>query len=179
MTQVADGLRWRYLPLRQIKARGPDVDLVSFIMSNRNHLHRFAARMLLAACVILSGSQFAAAQQASPSAQQTKIIGGGGDDYRRYCSACHGPHGLGDGEMAPNLIKPPSDLTRITGTHGQFPFWTIYDMIAGDTPVLGHDSFQMPKYGALMKADEGKPGYLPAYIRILTLTHYLQSLQAQ
>ncbi len=137
---------------------------------NRRVRHRLAAG-LACACLSFASTPWAVAQQA-------KVVGEAADDYARYCAACHGAQGRGDGELATKLVEPPSDLTSISQRSGSFPFWRIYDVIAGDQPVPGHDTFQMPEFAARLKADESKPGYLPAHIRILLLTHYLESLQA-
>lgn len=111
-------------------------------------------------------------------AQHARVIAEAQEDYALYCAACHGGAGGGDGELAAKLVKPPSDLTGIRQRDGEFPFWRVYAMIAGDQAVPGHETFQMPHYAERMKADESKPGYLPAHIRVLLLTHYLESLQA-
>jgi hypothetical protein len=37
----------------------------------------------------------------------------------------------------------------------------------------------MPEYADRMKGDNFKPGYHQAHVRILQLTHYLESLQAK
>ena len=129
------------------------------------------------ALLLLTGTFLASAQ--SVSAQQAKVLSEGAGDYTRYCAACHGSEGHGDGEMASILVKPPSDLTLITVGFDEFPFWRVYAIIAGDEPVPGHDTFQMPQVRARMKADEGKPGYLPAHIRVLLLTHYIEGLQSR
>jgi len=113
------------------------------------------------------------------SAGRAELIAEGADDYNVYCSACHGPEGRGDGEMASILAKPPADLTGIAKLSGGFSFWRVYDIIAGDVPVPGHDTFQMPHYTKRLRGDEDKPGFLPANIRILLLTHYVESLQEQ
>jgi hypothetical protein len=43
------------------------------------------------------------------------------------------------------LVKPPKDLTLITKANdGVFLFWRVFDIISGDKPVPGHDTFQMP-----------------------------------
>jgi mono/diheme cytochrome c family protein len=115
----------------------------------------------------------------SAYAQQAKIVAEAAEDYALYCAACHGAEGRGDGELASKLVKPPSDLTGIAARHGEFPFWRVYAMVAGEEPVPGHDTFQMPQYAERMKADEEKPGYYPSHLRILLLTHYLESLQAE
>ncbi len=43
----------------------------------------------------------------------------------------------------------------------------------------GHDTHQMPEFFARLKSQDLKPGYLPAHVRILELTHYLESLQTK
>jgi len=50
-------------------------------------------------------------------------------------------------------------------------------MISGKAQVAGHQTFQMPEYWEHFRRDEAKPGYLPAHVRILLLTHYLDSIQ--
>ena len=134
----------------------------------------YRQRYGLAACVFFA---CLLANMTPVSAQQAKVVADGAEDFKSYCVACHGPEGRGDGEMASILAVPPSDLTRIAEGAGAFPFWRTYSVIAGDAEVPGHDTFQMPQYVERLKADEGKPGYLPAHIRVLLLTHYLESLQ--
>ena len=51
------------------------------------------------------------------------------------------------------------------------------DRISGKSAVDGHQAFQMPEYWERFRRDESKPGYLPAHIRILVLTHYVHSIQ--
>ena len=111
-------------------------------------------------------------------AQDPEVLAQGKDDYAWHCTACHGEKGRGDGPMATILTVPPADLTAIAAAGGgRFPFWRIYDIIAGKQNVAGHQTFQMPDFWARYRRDEAKPGYLPAHIRILLLTHYVESLQ--
>lgn len=113
-------------------------------------------------------------------ADQEKVIADGREDYELHCAACHGPRGRGDGEMAELLVVAPTDLTRIADdAGGAFPFWRIYKVIEGREPVKGHETFQMPLFDNRFRRDESKPGYLPAHIRVLLLTHYVESLQAK
>ncbi len=111
-------------------------------------------------------------------AQQPLIIQEGEDDYRWHCGACHGQDGRGRGPMSEILAIPPSDLTRIASRGGgTFPFWKVYGTISGERSMLAHRSFQMPGFWDRFRGDEAKPGFLPAHVRILLLTHYLESIQ--
>lgn len=113
-------------------------------------------------------------------AQQDQILADGQNDYEQHCAACHGVEGRGDGRMASILILPPSDLTQIRTRHdGDFPFWRVYAIIYGGEPVQGHDTFQMPEGQARFRRYEGRHGSRPAYIRVLELTHYLESIQSE
>ena len=108
------------------------------------------------------------------------IVLQGGDDFRFHCVACHGHDGRGDGTMAEILAVPPADLTGIALRNGgSFPFWRVYTIISGEMAMAGHQTFQMPGYWRRFERDENKPGYLPAHLRILLLTHYLASIQAE
>ena len=118
------------------------------------------------------------ADPAGVGASQESLLAEGKADFDFHCVACHGPEGRGDGPMAGILIVPPSDLTLIAERHdGRYPFWRIYAIISGDVQVKGHDTFQMPQYWDRFRGDETKSGYPPASIRILLLTHFLESLQ--
>lgn len=126
---------------------------------------------------------FALLAPAAPSAaaeEKEFIVLQGGDDYRFHCVACHGHDARGDGTMAKILAVPPADLTGIAARNGgAFPFWRVYTIISGEMGMAGHQTFQMPGYWKRFERDEDKPGYLPAYLRILLLTHYLASIQAE
>lgn len=115
------------------------------------------------------------------SAQETpdeRVISAGKDDYDWNCASCHGADGKGGGSMAKMLVKPPIDLTAIAATNdGRFPFWRVYQIIAGNKPVPGHETFQMPDFWRRFRGDETAYGSLPAYVRILLLTHYIENLQ--
>lgn len=109
---------------------------------------------------------------------EEQVISEGKSDYDWHCAACHGDKGKGDGPMAKMLIKPPADLTAIADANGgAFPFWRVYRIIAGKTPVPGHETFQMPDFWSRFRGDEKAWGFLPPHVRILELTHYLESIQ--
>ena len=127
---------------------------------------------LLLACLGLTAGPVAA--------QQARVIDDGRAEYERHCQACHGDSGRGDGRMAKILVIPPADLTVIAKANdGSFPFWQIYATIDGSQEVSGHETFQMPEYWSRFREEEAKPGYAAAHLRVLVLTHYLESLQAR
>lgn len=113
-------------------------------------------------------------------AGKDQILTKGKDEYAWNCSACHGPEGRGDGSMSKLLVKPPPNLRTISSRNsGVFPFWRVFQIIDGTESVPGHDTFQMPKYWQRFRADAGRPGFDDADLRLLMLTHYLESLQEQ
>jgi mono/diheme cytochrome c family protein len=117
---------------------------------------------------------------ASDSAAWRENIAEGKQEYDENCVSCHGADGRGQGELGQKLFKKPSDLTTISERNdGQFPFQRVFEIIAGDTPVAGHETMHMPEYAERMKKDNFNPGYHQAHIRILQLTHYIQSIQSK
>ena len=60
---------------------------------------------------------------------------------------------------------------------GTFPFWRVFDIIAGDTKLEGHDAPQMPLFSERMRGQESAGVFPPAPLRVLALTHYLESIQ--
>ena len=102
----------------------------------------------------------------------------GREELQESCSTCHGADASGRGELANKLAKPPKDLTMITENNGgTFPFWRVFDIIAGDTKVEDHDTSQMPLFSERMRGQETAGVFPPAPLRVLALTHYLESIQ--
>ena len=50
---------------------------------------------------------------------------------------------LRKGELANKLVKPPSMAMIAENNGGTFPFWRVFDIIAGDTKVEDHDTSQV------------------------------------
>ncbi|MBU2581582.1 MAG: cytochrome c [Alphaproteobacteria bacterium] len=112
------------------------------------------------------------------AADQTPIVSGE-DEFLWNCAECHGFEGKGDGPLAKALIKPPADLTKIAERNvGVFPEDTIAAMIAGKESVMGHQSFQMPKFWERFERSEGQRGFDPAEVRIKAIVDYLKTIQA-
>lgn len=135
---------------------------------------RLARACLLSAALIVSAAQRSQAQDGPDEA----VLGQGKSDFQWHCTMCHGPDGKGGGPMAKMLIKRPADLTAISKQKGgAFPFWEVYRVIAGNEEVPGHETFQMPNFWRRFSKDEKDWGFLPPQVRVLVLTHYVESLQ--
>jgi Cytochrome C oxidase, cbb3-type, subunit III len=69
-------------------------------------------------------------------------------EYLSSCAACHGADGKGNGPIAPQLVKQPSDLTSLAKQNGGvFPVESVYRIIDGRTEVAPHGSRDMPIWG--------------------------------
>lgn len=106
------------------------------------------------------------------------ILNEGKMEFEENCAACHGKDGTGKGELGARLAIPPKDLTTFAQRNGGvFPFWPVFEVIAGEKPIPGHDTLAMPLFSKRMRAQEGQPGFLPSHVRMLEVTHYLESIQ--
>src|SRR5882672_2539698 len=61
---------------------------------------------------------FAPAQVKNPIAASAESVANGGKLYGRYCAACHGKGGQGDGSAGAKLDPKPSNLTDDEWKHG-------------------------------------------------------------
>lgn len=106
----------------------------------------------------------------------------GREAYLRYCGACHGPDGKGDG-IAGSLMTPkPSDLTQIAKKHGgEFPFQQVAADIDGTRTVRAHGDSAMPVWGDLFKAEPHWEASRRAEVqaKIALITNYVKSIQAK
>ncbi len=136
---------------------------------------RLAPAFMVSVAMIIGGAPPSAAQERPDEA----ILSEGKSDFEWHCTNCHGPDGKGDGPMAKLLIERPADLTAIAKANdGTFPFWRVYRIILGKEAVPGHESFQMPEFWKRFSRDEKDWDYpLPPHVRVLLLTHYVETLQ--
>jgi mono/diheme cytochrome c family protein len=108
-----------------------------------------------------------------------------GDDpgralYQRYCGACHGREGRGDGPVAGSLGEHPADLTTIAREHGgQFPAIEVMAIIDGTTAVRSHGVSEMPVWGEVFRPQPGwsLAEHATAKGRLLLITEYLETIQ--
>jgi mono/diheme cytochrome c family protein len=100
--------------------------------------------------------------------------------FMRYCSACHGVDGRGDGPAAPALRTPPADLTRLAQRRGgRFPVAEIAAFIDGRTVVSAHGSQEMPVWGERFGEMVGGGSLGEEVVRgnLLVLMEYLKTIQ--
>ena len=116
-------------------------------------------------------------------AQPTEL---GKDEYVRSCAACHGVVGKGDGPAAKSLIKPPTDLTRLSEANkGVFPISRVYAAIDGRIEVIAHGTRDMPVWGETYTRELKYPGSMLSKemtdsmvrVRMLALIEYISTLQ--
>ena len=119
---------------------------------------------------------------ATAGAQQADIVAAGRREFHGHCAVCHGLGGKGESVMtALNLLTvKPTDLTQLSKRNkGRFPFWQVYRTIDGREEINGHGTRDMPIWGERFTEDEGSTlaDETRAIGRILTIVHYLQSIQ--
>jgi mono/diheme cytochrome c family protein len=117
---------------------------------------------------------------AQPASRPGEAVGVGRDVFVRYCGACHGEDGRGDGPAAAVLQPPPADLTRIAQRRGgHFPVAEITAYIDGRRGVRAHGSQEMPvwgeRFGETLEGDALGEGVTQSYLR--WLVEYLQAIQ--
>lgn len=148
--------------------------------NNRPHNRRLAHWTMWTVVLVLIFVVVLAHSAAAQSGARAEILKEGMDEYIEHCAACHGADGRGAGELGQKLFKPPGDLTTIARTNdGQFPFWRVFEAIAGETAVEGHDTMHMPEFISRLRRDDFKRGFHQAHLRVLQLTHYVESIQAE
>ncbi len=112
--------------------------------------------------------------------------GWAGDDagrtlYLRYCAACHGRDGRGDGPVSPALGEKPADLTQIAAAHGgEFPLTAVIEAIDGTRTVRAHGVSDMPVWGEVFGENATSPleQQIQAAGRVIVIARYLGTIQA-
>ncbi len=97
--------------------------------------------------------------------------------YQRFCSACHGSGGAGDGQLSNGLRSKPTDLTRLAEKNkGVFPYDKVARAIDGRDTVRMHGPSDMPVWGEVFAKTQGTdaPDANEAVARI---SHYVWSIQ--
>jgi mono/diheme cytochrome c family protein len=103
----------------------------------------------------------------------------GRDAFFRYCSACHGANGRGNGEVAASLWPRPADLTQLAKKNGgSFPSAKVKEIIDGRKRIAAHGSSQMPVWGKVFSEEKSyEQPAAHAESQIELITNYLASIQ--
>jgi hypothetical protein len=102
--------------------------------------------------------------------------------YLRYCGACHGPEGKGDG-IASSYFRPkPIDLTQLAKQNGgEFPFSRTLHVIDGTATVRAHGDPDMPVWGEILRGESHGPQGPRSGVqgKLMMITDYLRTIQAK
>ena len=101
-------------------------------------------------------------------------------EYLRYCSACHGADGTGNGIVSGLMRPKPSNLTELAKQNGgMFPAARVRAIIDGRTPVIAHGESDMPVWGQVF-TEEKAATQSDAHVRgkVQLITDYLATIQA-
>jgi len=100
--------------------------------------------------------------------------------YLKYCGACHGPAGKGDG-IAGTFMRPkPADLTKIAKQNGgEFPLWKTMEVIDGRNTPRAHGDPDMPVWGELFheQASWDQQQRTAVQQKIRAIAEYLRTIQ--
>ena len=100
--------------------------------------------------------------------------------YLKYCSACHGPEGKGDGVLAPLLTPKPADLTQLAKQNGgEFNALAVFKAISGPRLPAAHGTSAMPVWGETMREGAGTEDLRANKLTIAKIVNYLRSIQVK
>jgi mono/diheme cytochrome c family protein len=123
--------------------------------------------------VVIATGQGAAAQEMTY----------GQAEFLNSCAVCHGTTGEGNGPLVDELVKRPTDLTRLAESNGgEFPYFRVFATIDGRFVVPGHGERDMPVWGRQFLEEDAvtfgpSGGEIVTEERIHQLAGYIESLQ--
>jgi mono/diheme cytochrome c family protein len=102
--------------------------------------------------------------------------------FARYCAACHGNEGRGNGPVASTLNKRVPDLTVLARDRGgEFPTLTVRETIDGRAMVMAHGTRQMPVWGYEFWVEEGADIVAEDSAKLILdrIVAYVESIQVE
>ena len=106
---------------------------------------------------------------ASVHAQAQNLALSGQQIFERYCAACHGVGGEGNGFVSPLFkVAPPSLIRLAMSNGGAFPRERVRDVIVGKQNMAAHGERRMPVWGKELP---------PNSKEMSRLLNYLESVQ--
>ena len=148
--------------------------------AHMTHLSGPRSLVILSACLIFLAIPLVAQQKKIEKAPAQQTSASSGEEmYKSYCSACHGPKGMGNGPAASEHKTPPPDLTMLAKrNNGKFPDARVRTVLQNGVEAPAHGSADMPVWGPVFSAvSQNKPQIVS--LRISNLTRYLESIQAK
>ena len=100
--------------------------------------------------------------------------------YLRYCGACHGEGGKGDGVVSGFLRPRPTDLTQIAKkAGGTYSSAHVVQLIDGTKTVRAHGDPDMPVWGEVFRQQStvSLTRRVEAQGKLLLIAEYLRSIQ--
>ena len=132
-------------------------------------------QMISVLCMLISVALCAATASAQVIDEYS-----GEETFMRYCAACHGETGVGDGSVARGLPITVPDLTRLEERKGDaFPEDVLRKIIDGREVVIVHGTRYMPVWGYEFWVEEGADAAAQERVAIIVdnLIEYLRSIQ--
>ena len=106
---------------------------------------------------------------ASADARAQNLPLSGQQIFERYCAACHGVGGEGNGFVSPLFkVAPPSLIRLAMSNGGAFPRERVRDVIVGKQNMAAHGERRMPVWGKELP---------PNSKEMSRLLNYLESVQ--
>ena len=130
---------------------------------------------IYARAVFLAGLLFSASAGAQVIDEYS-----GQETYMRFCAACHGETGTGDGPVAAGLPIAVPDLTRLEQRwQGEFDTALMRKIIDGREVVVVHGTRYMPVWGYEFWVEEGADEAAKERVDMIVdnLVEYIRSLQ--
>jgi mono/diheme cytochrome c family protein len=118
----------------------------------------------------------------APALANEVIDSTGAENFDRFCSACHGASGKGDGPVATALVGGAPDLTKIAVRRdGQFPHDMIRNSIDGRFRIDAHGSASMPVWGYELYVTEGAGNFSDRNVDTILdgIVDFLESIQTE
>jgi len=115
-----------------------------------------------------------------PALSNEVIDSTGAENFERFCSACHGISGKGDGPVAEALVNGAPDLTKIAARRdGQFSRDMIRNSIDGRFRIDAHGSASMPVWGYELYVTEGAGNFSNRNVDLILdgIVDFLESIQ--
>ena len=151
-----------------------------------NNTRTSFCQLLVLACLFFSVS-LATAQHGPGQVIKVKPVAGdyvnasdGREMYAKYCASCHGITGKGDGPAVPAFKHPPTNLTLLaTNNGGKFPTLLVLHTVKFGPNDRAHGNVQMPVWNNIFRQMDWHSDDSLPQIRVLVLTEYVKTLQAE